>query len=190
MNKNMVIYGPYARQSDDRKIVIIVSNNGKRRTVSYPKYLIEKHLGKKLKKNETVDHWNSDKNDNRISNLKVVDRAEHSANDTRRVKNIKLQCALCDKEFERSPRLLRDKSKKGKAGPFCSRSCGGKYARMLQLKLIDKLNAQPYIESEYYKRKYVEASDNLSDCLDDLEAEIDIDFEELLIYACESDDNL
>jgi hypothetical protein len=181
-----IIYGPYARQSDGRKIVIIVSNNGKRRTVSFPKHLMEKYLGRKLDPNkETIDHLDSDKNNNDISNLRVVDRAEHSADDTRRVKHIKLQCALCDKEFERSPRLLRDKSKKGKAGPFCSRVCAGKYARMLQLKLIDKLNAQPYIESEYYKRKYVVASDDLNFSED----EIDIDFEDLLVYACESDAN-
>jgi hypothetical protein len=71
---------------------------------------------------------------------------------------VKFTCAWCDKEFERSPRLVRDKAKKNKAGPFCSRACAGRYSRMLQLKLIDKMDSQKAVDSEYYKRKYVTAS--------------------------------
>lgn len=150
------VFGPYKRQ-DGRQIVIVMDDNGKRRTVSYPKYLMEKHLGRPLDPTtETVDHWDSNFDNNDLSNLRIVPRDVHSGDDTRRVKPITFQCAVCGKSFERSPRLVRDKSKKGKSGPFCSRQCAGKYARQVQLKLLDKLPAQPYIESEYYKRKYME----------------------------------
>lgn len=149
-------FGPYKRP-DGRQIVIIQNDDGSRRTVSYPKYLMEQHLGRQLDENlETVDHWDSNVDNNNIDNLRIVERKEHSANDTRRVKNIDLNCAWCDKDFERSPRLLRDNAKKQKAGPFCSRSCAGKYSRKLQLKLIDKLSPQQHVDSEYYKKKYVE----------------------------------
>lgn len=155
----MKVHGPYKRKSDGRQIVIIIENNGKRRTVSYPKWLMELQLGRKLDPDlETVDHWDSDIENNKIENLRIVPRKEHSGNDTRRVKLVKFTCAWCDKEFERSPRLIRDKAKKNKAGPFCSRACAGKYSRMLQLKLIDKLDSQPVVDSEYYKRKYVKAA--------------------------------
>lgn len=151
------VYGPYKRPTDGRSIVIIKDDAGKSRTVSYPKYLMEQHLSRKLLPNETVDHWDSNIDNNDLDNLKVIDRAEHSKQDTRRVKNIKLKCSLCQKEFERSPRLLRDKSKKGSGGPFCSRQCSGKYNRLVQLKQMDKLPAQDYVESEYYKAKYTTA---------------------------------
>jgi len=152
------LFGPYKRK-DGRQIVIIVENNGRRRTVSYPKWLMECQLGRKLDPDmETVDHIDSNFDNNDLSNLRVVPRKEHSADDTRRVKPVKFTCAWCDKEFERSPRLVRDKSKKNKAGPFCSRACAGKYSRQLQLKLIEKLNPQPMVESEYFKKKYVQAS--------------------------------
>ena len=155
----MKVHGPYKRKQDGRQIVIIIENNGKRRTVSYPKWIMEMQLGRKLDPDlETVDHIDSNFENNSIENLRIVPRKEHSGDDTRRVKLVKFTCAWCDKEFERSPRLIRDKAKKNKAGPFCSRSCAGKYSRMLQLKLIDKMDSQQAVDSEYYKRKYVKAS--------------------------------
>ena len=170
----MQVHGPYKRQ-DGRQIVIIVENNGTRRTVSYPKWLMELQLGRKLDPNlETIDHIDSNFDNNNLSNLRVVPRDQHSSDDTRRVKLIKFKCAWCDKEFERSPRLVRDKARKNKAGPFCSRVCAGRYSRMLQLKLIDKFDTQPVVDSEYYKKKYVKAfapllsSDDLIDYLCDI----------------------
>lgn len=154
---DFIVHGPYKRR-DGRQIVIVIEHNGKRRTVSYPKWLMELQLGRRLDPNlETVDHWDSNFENNDLSNLKIVPRDEHSTNDTRRVKLVKFQCAWCDKEFERSPRLVRDKARKNKAGPFCSRACAGKYSRKLQLKLVDKFDTQPVIDSEYYKQKYVKA---------------------------------
>lgn len=151
---NFQVLGPYQRQ-DGRKIVIVTDKKGNKRTVSYPKWIMECHLGRPLNvDSETVDHWDSDKHNNDINNLKIVPRSEHSANDTRRVKLVKLKCALCGKDFERSPRLLRDKAKKGKRGPFCNRQCAGKYSRQLQLNLIEPADVQPAMDSEYYKRKY------------------------------------
>ena len=157
---NFKIYGPYER-SDKRQIVITIDRNGVRRTVSYPKWVMECQLGRKLDENlETIDHWDSNHSNNDLSNLRIVPRDQHSADDTRRVKLVKFNCAWCDKEFERSPRLIRDKAKKNKAGPFCTRICAGKYSRMLQLKLIEKFDTQKAIDSVYYKRKYVTASIN------------------------------
>jgi len=164
----MKVHGPYTRK-DGRKIVIIVENNGTRRTVSYPKWLLETHLGRKLDPNkETVDHIDSNFDNNDLKNLRIMPRDQHSADDTRRVVNLKLNCAWCGKDFERSPRLIRDKAKNNKAGPFCSKACAGKYSRMLQLKLIEKMNPQQHVDSEYYKRKYVQAS------VDDWEIDFDI----------------
>lgn len=150
-------YGPYTRP-DGRKIVIVKDDKGNSRTVSFPKYIMEQHLGKQLDPDDgTVDHLDFNFDNNDLSNLRVVPRDQHSADDTRRVKLIKLKCQQCKKDFERSPRLLRDKSKKGAKGIFCSRSCAGKYNRAVQLGLAEPLSVQPFVESEYYRRKNVVA---------------------------------
>lgn len=157
------VYGPY-RRNDGRQHVIVIDDGGEQRTVSYPKWLLELQLGRRLDPNtETVDHWDSDKENNDPANLRIMPREEHSREDTRRVKPVKFQCALCKKDFERSPRLVRDKARKNKAGPFCSRQCAGKYSRKLQLKLIDKFDTQPVIDSTYYKKKYVRAFTSIID---------------------------
>jgi hypothetical protein len=153
------VYGPYFNGNEERQIVIIVDDDGNRRTVSLPKYIMEQHIGKPLDKDEgTVDHLDCDYSNNNIENLRIVPRKEHSGDDTRRVKLVSFDCSMCGKNFERSPRLVRDKSKKGRGGPFCSRQCAGRYARKVQLKLLDRMPAQPFIQSEYYKRKNVVAS--------------------------------
>lgn len=157
-------WGPYNRSNDPkdkRKIVIVLDEEGKKRTISYPKFLMEQHLNKKLEDGETVDHINNDIDNNNLDNLRVLDRAEHSALDTRRVKNLKLNCAICGKEFERSPRLLRDKSKKGKPSVFCSRQCAGIYSRKVQLGQMDKIPPSDYVPSEYYKNKHLETTAEL-----------------------------
>jgi hypothetical protein len=155
--KVVKVFGPYTR-SDGRKIVIQKRDDGSSRTVSYPKWIMEEHLGRELDPDlETVDHKNFDKHDNRIENLRIVPRDEHSADDTRRVTLIKLKCSMCGKKFERSPRLLRDKSKKGNRGTFCSRQCSGKYARKRQLGQIDEFPVQPFTESKYFRRKNLKA---------------------------------
>jgi hypothetical protein len=172
---NFKIFGPYSRR-DKRKIVIVIDRNGVRRTVSYPKWLLEIQLGRKLDPDlETVDHWDSDVTNNDLSNLRIVPRSQHSSEDTRRVKLVKLKCDWCGNEFERSPRIIRDKARSKTRGAFCSRSCAGKYARMLQLKLIDKFDVQKAVDSEYYKKKYVKAH-----VVDDIE--IDFDFYDIINF--------
>jgi hypothetical protein len=145
------VLGPYSR-ADGRKIVIVIDDFGNRRTISYPKYLMEEKLNRPLDKNlETIDHLDRNHDNNSLENLRIVPRDQHSKDDTRRVKLVKFKCSLCNKEFERSPRLVRDKSKKGKSGVFCGRHCAGIYSRKLQLGLINKFPTQPFVESEYYR---------------------------------------
>jgi hypothetical protein len=149
------VYGPYERK-DGRKIVIIRENDGSHRTVSYPKFLFEERFGRKLSPDkETIDHLNFDKSDNRLENLRIVPRDLHSADDTRRVVLIKLHCDNCDKEFSRSPRVIRDKATKGARGIFCSKSCAAAYSRAVQSGKKKQLPKVKPIDSEYYRRKNI-----------------------------------
>jgi hypothetical protein len=156
-SKRNKVYGPFTKK-DSRQIVIIIYPDGKRRTVSYPKYLMEKKLRRQLDPNlETIHHKDGDHNNNDDSNLEIIPRKQHSENDTRRVKLSKFKCDMCGKKFERSPRLVRDKSKKGAIGIFCSRECSGRHNRLRQLGLGKELKTQPFVKSKYYKKRPVEA---------------------------------
>lgn len=188
---NFKVYGPYKRKKSGkgkgRQIVVVVDRNGQRRTVSYPKWLMELQLGRPLDPDkETVDHWDSDINNNSIENLRIIPRDIHSANDTRRVKPAELKCAWCNNKFERNPRRVRDKARQKKAGPFCGRQCAGRYARMLQLKIIKKFKPQKPVKSQYFKRKYIMAS--VEDVEEFDELDIDINFIDLL-NAIDEEDN-
>lgn len=152
------VFGPYQKKEDGRKFVIVKKDDGTSRTVSWPKWIMEKHLGKELDKDlHTVDHLDFNFDNNALDNLRILPRAEHSRQDTRRVKLIKLKCTECGCDFERSPRLLRDKSKKGCRGTFCGRQCAGKHSRKVQLGLIEKAPIQPFFQSEFFRQKNVKA---------------------------------
>lgn len=125
---NISVYGPYTRD-DDRQHVIIISKNKvglevERRTMSYPKFLMENFLLRELSQEETVDHIDNDFTNNEPLNLRVLDRVEHSTVDVLRAVDITLPCSWCGNDVI----LSRDqRTNSSKAGPFCSRSCTGKY---------------------------------------------------------------
>jgi hypothetical protein len=129
------VYGPYLRK-DGRMHVCLKSKEGTRKTVSYPKYLMEMHLERYLGLNETVDHIDRDFTNNSIGNLQILAREDHSRLDAKRSKDIQLNCEHCGNKFILSGgEAIRDSvqnRKRGKRGPFCSRSCAGKASHNIE----------------------------------------------------------
>ena len=62
------------------------------------RYIMEQHLGRKLKRNEHVHHKNGDKQDNRFENLQLVTPKEHNKIHNEKLPKTKI-CKVCGKEF-------------------------------------------------------------------------------------------
>jgi len=105
----MKIYGPYLRK-DGRKHIIIIHNDGRSQTRSYPRLLLEQKLGRELKEDETVDHIDGDFTNDAPENLRVLSRAENAANGW-----VTGNCSgfVATKEFCEKQRLLHSGSKNG-----------------------------------------------------------------------------
>ena len=151
----MKVYGPYINNKG-REFVIIRYPDRSQRTVSYAKYLLELKLGRELDPHkETVDHRDRNKNNNSPANLKILDRSNHTKEDAWRVKDSTFICPQCDTEFtKRNGRDMHNNRKKGKAGPFCSRSCAGKYGAEVGHGKRKKLSVNYEKFQSEYKREY------------------------------------
>ena len=110
------------------------------RVISYPKYIMEKYLGRNLKNNEQVHHKDGNPLNNDIDNLEVLTFEEHlnvHADENRKYYDKIMVCPWCENEFiwtaKFNRNVKRDKYKNRSCKPFCSKSCAGKYGREVQL---------------------------------------------------------
>lgn len=137
--------GPYS-QKNGRLQATLVFLDGTRKTISYPKYLMELHLNRYLLDNKTVDHIDGNFLNNDVSNLQVLDRKEHVILDVIRNQNVEVNCTYCNILFtiQGSKLHTRNRKDRNSSGYFCSRSCSGKYGAEIQKRkrnhiLIDKI---------------------------------------------------
>lgn len=126
------VFGPYVRNSDGRRIVVLYGKDF-RRTVSYPKLLVEVSMCKRILDSETVDHIDKDFNNDSLDNLRVLDRSEHQSQDVIRNRIPDLICQVCSSHFIPKPSTISNYQRKDRyfKGPFCSRSCAGKASRSM-----------------------------------------------------------
>lgn len=123
------IRGPYLCKDGRKRIDVIVKNKGKSCLLARAK--LEVKLGRPLKKFETVDHIDGNKTNDRTKNLQVLTRKENASKAKDKIVQPLVKCAWCKTKFQLSKEQCKP-SNRGKAGPFCSRSCSGKYGKQIQ----------------------------------------------------------
>jgi hypothetical protein len=144
------IYGPYSQKSG-RLMLILTFYDEKRKTISYPKYLMEVYLDRYLLQNETVDHIDGDFLNNDLSNLQVLDRKIHAENDVLRNYDISVNCTYCNASFtiEGSKVHYRNNRCEKQSGYFCSKSCSGKYGAEIQNGRIQPIKIERVVPKKY-----------------------------------------
>lgn len=119
------IYGPYLRK--DRRQHLVIVTDDKRYTISYPKWLMEQHLQRKLEEWETVDHIDNNPLNNALDNLQILSRRDNALKSVVYAEQILLTCKYCGKQFKKRKALeIYDRVVRKKDGSFCSKRCVGK----------------------------------------------------------------
>ena len=114
--------------------------------------VMENHLGRLLGDDEIIHHINHDKLDNRIENLQVMLKSEHTRlhKSTGRT-TVNLKCPWCRCLFNREKRqthLIKIKNK----FTCCSKKCGGKFSNIIRYNGVTddvKLTLSQNIQGEF-----------------------------------------
>lgn len=106
-------------------------------------YVYWKQTGILPKTNEVIHHIDGNKHNNDITNLQLMSVEEHNKLHHKKYDDKVMICPECGQEFvwtykQQAKHYSSDKFRKqtilGKyCGPFCSKSCAGRYTRRLQL---------------------------------------------------------
>lgn len=134
MYEDYLVRGPYVNR-EGRKFVILVDKDKKTKSTQYCRYLMEVYLNRELRADEEVHHIDGNFINDYITNLEVVDATKHRRHHMlKETPDIEVTCVECGKSFllNKKQQRYRKYNSIDKAGPFCSRSCSGKYGARLQ----------------------------------------------------------
>lgn len=110
------------------------TDTGENRSLYEHREVMAELIGRYPTIHEVVHHKNGIRHDNRPENLEIMQRSAHAAKHHSLPEMMEIVCLNCGNDalifarnFRRNQQLL------GKAGPFCSKSCAGKWSRKNQI---------------------------------------------------------
>ena len=124
-------------RSGGRRFCQIKTITGMSIAKQYSKFKLEIKLSRILGKDETVDHIDGDKLNDRFSNLQLLSREANASKGATKRNQTFVLCAQCRVSFPLRPDQVKTRSKRS-AGPFCSKTCTGKYSALLRSGLLPK----------------------------------------------------
>jgi hypothetical protein len=124
------VYGPYLRPDGRKHVIIYNAATNKRKTVSYPKYILQYEQNIEYNKGDTTDHIDENFRNDSLTNLQVLERGKNARKsmeqEHRKARKEKYICPVCNILFEQIVRQVKNNQGKRKGeGPFCSRRCSG-----------------------------------------------------------------
>lgn len=138
MKEILRVSGPYVfsrGRLKGRKYLTVYYRDGTKGSMLYSRYVMEQALGYRLSVEETVDHIDEDFTNDKVENLQVLSLSENirkSAKLRRQITFVEVTCVRCGQKTMKELRNVKHASNQGKAGPFCGRSCAGKYGADVQ----------------------------------------------------------
>lgn len=143
MKKIVKVLGPYLGRADNRLFLILVHDDGSKRYVNEARYVLERHLGRRLTNNECVLFRDGDKTNVKLSNLVLTSREEAGVMVAERVHRVSkrlpkegLSCDNCGSEVL-TTRDRKTRYHKGCRQFFCSMKCRFE-TRLLENNLVSR----------------------------------------------------
>jgi len=121
-----------------RSRLVINKKDGSSTSISYPRIIMEKVLGRKLRDDEVVHHKDGNPMNNDPSNLITKTRSEHSRDHQQKYYDKLAICEVCGKEFIWTAKRQRCyymdlRLNRGPRYITCSKRCSGRISRCVQL---------------------------------------------------------
>lgn len=121
------IFGPYKLPNSRKKVVLYYAKEKMKISLSYPRYLMERHLKRRLNGlAETVDHIDGRSKNDSIDNLQLLSLEDNIRKAISPAKVLDVKCANCSKIFSRLRRIELKRIREGRKGPFCDQSCASR----------------------------------------------------------------
>lgn len=122
MYEGYKVYRVFNNNQSRYMAMLYNSETKHRTTMSWARYIMSCHLGRKLDKNfETVDHIDGNKLNDSLENLQLLTRADNVKKSKKEIKLITLICPVCKSSF--SKRRGQTHLVKGGRPSCCSRVC-------------------------------------------------------------------
>lgn len=121
---------PWVQKGNGRLCLSAITAEGKKTSISYPKYLYETRHQCCLLPGQTVDHIDGDFYNNSDENLQVLTVSENTAKDALAIVPQTFICPVCGFPFTLEGEYLRQAAYNRKripsaSGPYCSDRCSG-----------------------------------------------------------------